>query len=106
MLEGFAFEQLHGDERLAIVLADFVDRADVRMIQPGSGAGFALEALESLLILGHGFRQKLQRHHAPQFCVFGFEDHTHPAAAELFDDAIVGDFGTGEGIGIRHGGAS
>ena len=78
MLERFAFEQLHGDERLAIVLANFVNRADVRMIQAGGGARFALESLEGLLILGHCLRQKFQRHQPPQFRVFGL-DRPHPS---------------------------
>src|ERR1700723_2548255 len=60
VLESFALEQLHGDERLAVVLADFINRADVWMIQPGRGAGLAFEALESLFIFSHRFRQEFQ----------------------------------------------
>ena len=41
VLQGHAVEKLHGDERSAIVLADFVDGADVRMVQGGGGARFA-----------------------------------------------------------------
>src|SRR5262245_5441745 len=33
MLEGLAFQILHGNERLSFVLSNFVDRADVRMIK-------------------------------------------------------------------------
>ena len=35
-------------------------------------------------------RQELERHEAVQACVFGFVDHTHAAATEFFDDAVVG----------------
>src|SRR5262249_31149012 len=37
------------------------------------------------------FRQKLQSHKAAKFDVLGLVDHTHPAPAELVDDAVVGD---------------
>ena len=32
LAQGFPFQQLHGNERLAILLAHVVDRADVRMV--------------------------------------------------------------------------
>src|ERR1700735_696929 len=103
VLESFAFEQLHGDERLAVVLANLVNGANVRMIQAGSSARLAVEAFEGLFIFSHGFGQEFKRHHPAQLCIFGLEDHTHPAAAKLFDDSIVRDFGTRKGTRIRHG---
>ena len=33
VLEGFSFHHLHRDERTPFVFADFVDRADVRMVE-------------------------------------------------------------------------
>ena len=36
---------------LAVLLADFVDRADVGMVQSGSGLSFALEAVQRLRVL-------------------------------------------------------
>ena len=38
--ERLAFDQLHGDERQAVGFADFVNDADVRMIERGGGARF------------------------------------------------------------------
>ena len=38
--------------------------------------------------------EELQSYGAAQARVFGFEDNTHPAAADLLDDAIVGDGST------------
>ncbi len=32
VLEGLAVEKFHGDEAFAVVLSDFVNRADVRMV--------------------------------------------------------------------------
>src|SRR5207245_815016 len=60
LAERLALEKLHSDEGAMIVLADFIDGADVGMVEGGSGAGFALEALEGLAIVGEGFGKKLQ----------------------------------------------
>ena len=57
VLQGHAFEKLHGDEGLAVVFADLVDGADVGMVQRRGGAGFALEALERLRVLGNDLRE-------------------------------------------------
>ena len=53
MLQGYALEKLHGDEGLAILLADVVDRADIGVVQGGCGLGFALKAGQSLVVAGH-----------------------------------------------------
>src|SRR5207248_9798510 len=42
----FAFEKLHRDERLAFVIGDFVDGANVLVIDGGCSAGSHSEALE------------------------------------------------------------
>ena len=47
--------------------------------------------LESLGIVNHIVRQEFQGDEAAEFGIFGFVDHTHPAAAELLNDAIVRD---------------
>ena len=51
VLQRHAVEKFHRDEALALVLADFVDGADVGMVQRGSGAGFAAKTFESLRVL-------------------------------------------------------
>jgi len=43
VLQGAAVEKLHGDEALAFLLADFIDGANVWMIQSGSRASFAAD---------------------------------------------------------------
>ena len=35
MVQGYAFEELHHNERLACILGDFVDGANVGMVQSG-----------------------------------------------------------------------
>ncbi len=91
VLQRQAVQKLHGDERLAVVLANFVDGADIGMVQGRCGLGFALEAGEGLGVLGNIIGQELQGDEAMQLHVLGLVDDTHPAAAELLDDAVVRD---------------
>ena len=50
LLQRLAFEQFHGDERLAFVFVNVVNGADVGVIQRRGSARFALEALEGLAV--------------------------------------------------------
>ena len=52
MFQGDAIQELHGDERLAVLLADVVNGADVGVIQSGCSLGFALETGEGLRVSG------------------------------------------------------
>ena len=89
MLESFAVQEFHGDERKAVLLANVVDRADVGVVECGRGLGFALETAERLRVAGHFIGKELQGHEATQPCVLGFVDHTHAAAAQPLKDAVV-----------------
>ena len=61
MLQRHAVEELHGDEGLlAILFADFMDGADVGMIQRRGGSGFAPEAFQGLRVLRDIVGQKFQ----------------------------------------------
>ena len=91
VLERLPLQQFHGDEVLPVRFVDLVDRADVRMIERRRGEGFPLEAFASSRIVLHFRRQELQRDMAVQLEVFGLIHHTHPAAAELFQNPIVRD---------------
>ena len=51
----------------------------------------ATEAFHDSRIFDNCVRQELQSDHAAEFEIFGFVDHTHPTATELFDDAVVRD---------------
>ena len=48
VLERRAIEQLHGDERPALVLVDVENGADVGVVQGGGGARLPLEAVQRL----------------------------------------------------------
>src|ERR1700685_1117800 len=67
MLQRRALHVFHADEHTAFVLADFVDRADVGVIQSRRGARFAAETLESLRIFGDILGKKLQSDEAAKF---------------------------------------
>ncbi|MGA8104984.1 MAG: hypothetical protein WB869_22710 [Candidatus Acidiferrales bacterium] len=81
MLPRLAVQKLHGDERVAMLVVNFVDGADVGMIQCGGGLRLAFEAGESLRIFGNVVRQELQGDKAVQLYVLGLVDHAHTAAA-------------------------
>ena len=89
VLQGHAIEILHGDKRLAVLLANVVNGADVGMVQRRSRLRLALKAAERLGILGHFIGQELEGDKAMQPGVFGFVNHTHPAAAQLVDNAVM-----------------
>ena len=52
VLERHAIEKLHGDECLRVLFADFVDGADVGMVQGRRRLGLAFETRESLRVAG------------------------------------------------------
>ena len=89
MLQRAALEKLHHDERTSILLADFVDGADVGMVERGGGLRLALESFQSLAVARHFIRQEFQRDEAVQGSVFGFIHYTHSAAAEFFEHPVV-----------------
>ncbi len=84
------FEELHGEEVLAVDLANFVDRANVWMIQRGRGASFSAKALSGLRVAGKLFGKKFQRDESPKFEILGFVNHAHTAGAEFLQDSIMG----------------
>ena len=89
VLECQPIQELHRDERLLFVPADFVNGADVGMVQPRGSTRFTAEALEGMRIFGNFRRQELERDEAAQFGIFGLIDYAHPTATEFLDDAIV-----------------
>src|SRR5690349_1267270 len=91
VLEGHSLKKFHHNKRLVFVSADFVDSADVRMIKRRCRPSFATESLESLPVAGYVFGQELESNKPAEFEVFGLEHHTHTAAAQLLNDAVVRD---------------
>jgi hypothetical protein len=71
------------------------------MIEGGGRLCFALETFQSLAVLGKMFWQKLQGDEAAKLGVFGLINHTHPAATQLLEDAVMGN-GSAYYDGRRH----
>jgi hypothetical protein len=81
----------HGDIVPALELVDFVNRADIRMIQRRRRPGLGCEALP-VVFGGYRFRrQEFQRDGPVQLRVLGLVHHTHATLAELPGDLVVRD---------------
>ena len=106
LLQRGALQILHGDEGAAVLLADVMNGADVGMIQRGRGSSLALEPAQRLPVASQFVRQELQRDEAMEPGVLRFVDHAHAAAAELLDDAVVGEGLADQGIGAPAGALS
>src|SRR5579884_3703069 len=76
-------DELHSIPANVLVLADLVDRYDVGMVQLGSGAGLAVEALTKSDVAEGVSRQHLQGDAPAQRHLFGLIDDAHAAAADL-----------------------
>ena len=87
-----ALEELHGDEQRAGVLADFVNLADVRMVDARGRPGFAPEALPRRLVVCRR-RHGLHRHDTLEPLVACGIDDAHAAFPELAGDGVVADAG-------------
>jgi hypothetical protein len=89
VFESDSVQELHGQECSAILLADVIDCANVRVIQGRRSLGFTLKARQCLGVSGNVFRQKLQRYKPVQTGVLGFEDDTHASSTQLLQDAVM-----------------
>jgi hypothetical protein len=94
-LKGFTFEILHDEERRALVLADVIESADVRMIKRGNRPGFVLESLSELRIAGELGSEHLDGDDAIEPRIACLVDLAHPAATEQRQNFIGTETGTG-----------
>jgi hypothetical protein len=90
MTERLAFQKLHHDEGLALVLSEVVNRADVRMIERRGGPGFPLESFHRKRGRKPVFRQEFYGDRTPQVDVLRPVNDTHTPAAEFFFNTVVG----------------
>ena len=89
--ERLPLQQFHGNEGSSVRFVDFVDCADVRVVQRRRSFGFPLETAEGLRVVGEFVGQKLQGDVATELQVFGFINHAHAPAADPAEDAVMGD---------------
>src|SRR5689334_932864 len=90
--EGFAFDILHGNVTMPIMLADFMNGTDVRMIKSGCGARFPQEMALGVAIGCLRLGEKLDRNLSVQQLVYGQVYFPHTARAESFNQKELGDF--------------
>src|SRR5579872_824004 len=91
MLQRAAVQILHGDEGMALRFTDVVDGAYIGMVQRTGGASLAAESADRGWILREPLGQELQRNQATESNVASFVNHSHSAASELFENAVVRD---------------
>ena len=87
-LERAAVDELRDEIRAAIDIPDIVHGEDVRMIERGEHAGFALEAGQPIGVGDEQRRQDLDRHIASELCVARAVDVAHPAGAHQLHDLV------------------
>src|SRR6266436_7079926 len=83
VLQRRAFQKLHGDEGLPVLLTEVMDRADVGMIQCGRGLRLTLESGEDMRVLGYIFRQELECDETVETGILSLVNDSHPAVTEL-----------------------
>src|SRR5262245_8332421 len=89
LFERFALEELHDDERLALLcFANVVDGTDVRVVQRGDRPCFTLKPLARDLGAGQLSRQQLDRDLAFESRVARPIDFAHAAGADAGDDLV------------------
>src|SRR5580698_6526501 len=59
VFQRYAIQILHGDERMAFVAANFVDRTDIGVIERGCTSSFPAKTLQRKRVLGCGLGQEL-----------------------------------------------
>ena len=79
MFQSEPVEELHSDERFAVVVVNFMDGADVRVIEGRGGPGFTLEAGQRFGVFGNSVGEKLEGHKPAEFQILGLIDHAHSA---------------------------
>ena len=98
MLQRQPIQKLHGDERRAVLVVNFVNCADIRMIQCRGGLGFTLKAAKRLQVFGYVIGKELEGYEAAKLDVLGLVNHTHATTAQFVDDAVVRDCLADHGI--------
>jgi hypothetical protein len=71
------------------VFANFIHRANGWMVECRGRLCFSLEAGQGLGVFDKRIRQKLQRNEAVKGYILCLLNHTHPAATQFLDDAVM-----------------
>ena len=104
MLQRGPIEEFHRQVGLPAVFANFVNRADIRMVQRRRRSRLTPESLERLRIRRQFIRKEFQRHMPAKIRILSLVHHTHPAAAKLLDHAVMRDGTANRRLRLRHAG--
>ena len=88
-LECVSLHQFHHEEGLTFVLADFVNRTDVGMIERGGGSGLPFESCNPDWILANRVWEHLDRNLASQFLVLRPVHLSHAPFSKSRKDFVV-----------------
>ena len=91
VLEVSTLEKLHGHEDLALLLAEVVDRDDVRVVEAGGRLGLAQEALADLVFGAQACRDGLDGHITVEQGIVAFEDLAHGPLTDLAQYPVLAD---------------
>ena len=86
-----AFDVLHDDEDTVVFFADFVDGADVGMVQCRSGLGLVDQSSPGRIAPHATLGQHLDGDLTAERGVFREKDLTHPTRAQFPDDSVMAD---------------
>ena len=89
LLEALAIKFFHDDERVAVVVVDVVDGADVRMTELRGGPRLARKTLERARVFYQVVGDEFERDVAHEACVLRLIDHPHAAAPKLREHAVM-----------------
>ncbi len=88
-VQRLALNELHGDERFAIRIADFIDRADVGVVQRRRGACLEFERLERLLVPGQAPGEELQGNAPAEIKILSGPHCPHASRPDAVEHAIM-----------------
>src|SRR6185503_6765321 len=76
----------------AVVIADFVNRENVWMVEIRCCGSFLVKPMQSIFVSRVLMTQDLDCNLASELHVFRKIDHAHPARAELLENSVMGNF--------------
>jgi hypothetical protein len=83
-------QKFHRQKILPVGLHDFINGADIRMVERGGCSSLAPEPFRRLWVIHQLVGKKLQRHEAAQLKILGFINLSHASAAHFLQNPIVG----------------
>jgi hypothetical protein len=87
--ETLALDEIHDEERLSLVRADFVDGDDVRVLQTGCRRCFRAEALREFLARLVAEQEHLHRDDSAKALLPRLVNDPHSAARDFFEQFVI-----------------